>query len=539
MPRGGRKVNGNLQGASGNRVSTPAAWVYARGIMESVHDEVHRLRQRERQLVEITSMLSVVTDTTTLLEKIMTSLRLATLSDAGSLYIVEGESTLRFSVAQNDSRDIPFKAFTLPISPNTIAGYVAQSGEILCFDDVYAINNERPFQFKADFDRQFGYRTRSMLCVPMRNQQQKIVGVVQLINKKRAVEDRIREVADADRVVLSYTPNDIEFLEILASQAAIIIERAALYEGIERLLRGFVESSAASIESRDKITAGHSQRIAAYIVAMAKRINKQTEGFWKDITYSNEEIRELFYAAMLHDIGKIGVREHVLMKENKLTNDRMEMIRLRIEVGIMQDREHEAEWREIWEFLKGVNIPGFLDDDRFNRLQEIAKREVIDSQGVAHPLLDAFELENLSVRRGNLTDAERKEIESHVVHSAEILQVIPWTDNLKRVPVIAGSHHEKLNGKGYPQGLTKDEIPFEGRMLAVLDVFEALTAMDRPYKPAMPIAKAIEILRAEAKFGGLQSEIVEFFVQEKIHDVIPEDQRRHFTLTSEEILALE
>jgi HD-GYP domain-containing protein (c-di-GMP phosphodiesterase class II) len=507
--------------------------------MESVHDEVHRLRERERQLVEITSMLSAVTDTNTLLEKIMTSLRLATLSDAGSLYIVEGEATLRFSVAQNDSRDIPFKAFTLPISPNTIAGYVAQSGEILCFDDVYSINGDRPFQFKADFDRQFGYRTRSMLCVPMRNQQQKIVGVVQLINKKRNVADRIQEAADADRVVLTYTPDDIEFLEILASQAAIIIERAALYEGIERLLRGFVESSAASIESRDKVTAGHSERIAAYIVAMAKRINRTTEGFWKDINYTPEEIRELFYSAMLHDIGKIGVREHVLMKENKLTNDRIETIRLRIELEIMNDRERETEWREIWEFLKGVNIPGFLDDDRFNRLQEVAGRSVRDSQGAARPLLDEFELENLSVRRGNLTDAERKEIESHVVHSAEILQVIPWTDNLRRVPIIAGSHHEKLNGKGYPRGLTKDEIPFEGRMLAVLDVFEALTAMDRPYKPAMPLAKALEVLRSEAKFGGLQEEIVEFFIQEKIHDVIPEEQRRHFTLNAEEILALE
>lgn len=496
------------------------------------------LRMRQRQLVEITAMLTSETDMSRLLEKIVTSLRHVTNSDAGSLYIVEGGDHLRFSVAQNASKEIPFKSFTLPISPTTIAGYVAQSGEPIAFPDVYHIDPHLPFEFKADFDRQFGYRTKSMVAVPLRNRDLEVVGVVQLINKKSSPHARIHDEASADAVVQPYTDADIEFLNMLAAQAAIIVERAALYDGIERLLRGFVESSAKSIESRDKTTAGHSQRIAAYTVVMARRINHCDEGFWKDIRYTDDEIRELFYAAMLHDIGKIGVREYVLTKANKLTDDRMETVRLRIELEIARRPQRAEELRGAWEFLKIVNIPGFLDDAKFARLQEVGAILIADAEGAERPLLDAFELENLSVRKGNLTDQERKEMEGHVVHSAEILKKIPWTDDLKRVPQIAGSHHEKPNGKGYPQGLPKDQIPFEGRLLAVIDVFEALTAMDRPYKPAMPIPKALEILKKEAEFGGLQQEMVDFFIDHKVYEIITDDQRRNFTLTADEILAL-
>lgn len=507
--------------------------------MSDVQEEVRKLREREARLLEITALMSSATDLNQVLDRIVTCLRSVTCSDAGSLYLVENNQTLRFTVTQNDSKDIPFRTFSFPISPNTISGYVAQTGKPLAFDDVYLLDGSQPFTFKSDFDRQIGYRTKSMLTVPMCNRQQKVVGVVQLINKKIGAEEKIQTPLCADRVVIPYDDDDVEFMTILSAQAAIVIERASLYEGIERLLRGFVESSAKSIESRDRTTSGHSQRIAAYMVVLAKRVNKQAEGFWKDIKYTQEQIRELFYSAMLHDIGKIGVREYVLTKANKLSVNRMETLHLRIMLEIMHDRSREAEWMETWEFLKTVNIPGFLDDEKYNRLMDISRRPVRDLHGVARPLLDPMELENLAVRRGNLTDSERKEIESHVVHSSEILKKIPWTDNLLRVPMIAGSHHEKLNGKGYPLGLTKDEIPFEGRMLAVADVFEALTAMDRPYKPAMPIPKAYEILRADARAGGLQPEIVEFFIEQKIADVISDELRKSFTLNSEEILALE
>ncbi len=500
--------------------------------------EIARLEDREKKLIEITAMLSSVCDLSTLLEKIVESLRAATHSDAGSLYIVENEDTLLFSVAQNDSKEIPFKAFKLPISPKNIAGYVAQSGTLIRFEDVYQIDESHPFRFNADFDRTFGYRTKSMVAVPMRNRQGRIVGVVQLINRKKDFATRLDSPDDVERSTEPYSDEDVEFLEILASQAAIAIERQSLYEGIERLLRGFVESSAKSIESRDKVTGGHSQRIAAYMVVLAKRMTRAEEGPLKDVAFSPEQVRELLIAAMLHDIGKIGVREHVLNKQNKLTDDRMETIRLRIEIAALCEPETRASWEEAWTFLKEVNIPGFLDDDRHTRLQEVAKREAPDGRGGRRPLLDEFELENLAVRRGNLTDAERKMIESHVFHSEKILSAIPWTENLRQVPLIAGTHHEKMNGKGYPKGLAGEEIPIGGRMLAVVDVFEALTAQDRPYKRAMPVERALEILRSDAKAGALDTAIVEFFIGNRCYEVVTDEMRKGFALSAEEILAL-
>lgn len=502
-------------------------------------EEIVKLKTREKMLVEMTTLLSDKMELSQLLERIVSGLRTMTGSDAGSLYVVENGDTLRFSVAQNDSKDIPFSSFTLPISHATISGYVAHSGETLRFDDVYKLDSSRPFSFNNAFDKKFGYRTKSMIVVPMRNNKNEIVGVVQLINKKKDSFRLIERPELAEELVVPYTDEDEDFLKILSAEAGIAIERSSLYEGIERLLTGMIESSAASIESRDKTTAGHSQRIACYMVVLSKRINKATEGFWKDINFTSEQIRELFYAAMLHDIGKIGVREHVLIKANKLTDNRMRTIYMKICLEVMHDPSRRGELMEIWEFLQKVNIPSFLSDADFSRLTDISKLQVRDVDGAASPLLDELEFENLAVRRGNLTDSERKEIESHVAHSLEILKRIPWTDDLQRVPIIAGTHHEKLNGKGYPKGLTKDEIPFEGRMLAVCDVFEALTAMDRPYKKAMPVEKALEIIQMEAKAQSLQKEIVDFFTEQRIYECVSDELRKNFSLNSDQILAME
>ncbi|MBL4889535.1 MAG: GAF domain-containing protein [Candidatus Lindowbacteria bacterium] len=505
-----------------------------------VAEENARLKRREKMLVEVTSMLTQQTELSDLLERILTRLRSITDSDAGSLYIVVNHEELRFAVAQNDSKDIPFSSFTIPLSPETVSGYVAMSGETERFDDVYAMDPSLPFKFGAGFDKKFGYRTKSMMVVPMKNAKEEVVGVLQLINKRKAGAVGPINKDTVDEMVCAYTGDDEDFLWILAAQAGMAMERAALYDGIEKLLQGMIESSSASIESRDKTTAGHSQRIAGYMVALAKRINKETEDpFWKNIHYSPVQIRELFYSALLHDIGKIGVREYVLTKANKLPDATMETIKLRIELEIMQDFSKKDEWLEVWEFLEGVNLPVFLTDDKFDRLQEISEMKVRGINGSEKLLLSAYELENLAVRKGNLTASERVEIESHVAHSLDILKKIPWTDDLKRVPMIAGTHHEKLSGKGYPLGLVGDDIPFEGRMLSVCDIFEALTAKDRPYKKAMPVDKALEILGFEVKANALQKEIVDFFIEKKVYNVISDALRKDFTLSSDEILALE
>lgn len=507
--------------------------------MKELLGEIAKLREREQRLIELTNLLVGEIELDELLDRVVTGLRSVTDSDGGSLYLAENKTELRFAVAQNDSKDIPFSTFKIPIDHNSIAGYAAATGETLRFDDVYQIEPSQPFQFSSSFDERFDYRTMSMLVVPLQTRNGKTVGVVQLINKKKDPSAKLSDSSTAAEQIVSYSQEDADFLNIVACQAALAIERAQLYDGIEKLLRGMVEASAASIESRDKTTAGHSQRIAGYTVAFAKRINKCNEGFFKGIHFTDDQIRELFYAAMLHDVGKIGVRENVLTKANKLSNDRLETIHLRIGMQIIREPEKKECWENIWNFIKEINIPGFLPDDKLEKLTEYRQIIVTDHEGEDRPLLDDFEFENLSVRKGNLTAAERIEIESHVAHSLSILNQIPWTDDLKRVPIIAGTHHERLSGKGYPNGLTKDEIPFEGRMLAVVDVFEALTAMDRPYKPAMPIDKAIEILGFEVKGGGLQKEIVDFFVDNKVYEVISDKQRQNFTMTSDELMALE
>jgi len=508
-------------------------------ISQNYQKEIASLKSRDKLLLEITSLLTSAKSLDSLLETIVSSLCNVTNSDAGSLYILEGKEKLKFAVALNKSKSIPFKSFTLKISKENIAGYVVLTGAPISFDDVYLIPADSPYKFNSEFDKKFNYKTKSMVTIPMKNRIGKVVGVVQLINKKRDSSILLNSVKDTEQNVISFSEADIEFITLLASQAAIAIERQSLYDGIERLLRGIVESSAKSIESRDKVTGGHSQRIAAYMVVLAKRISKCNEGIFKDKHFSSEEIKELFIAAMLHDIGKIGVREYLLNKQNKLTDNRMKVIRKRIEMQIMHEPSRKEEWEENMKFIKEINTPTYLDDARFKKLMELKEVKVKNYKNEDEPLLMDFELENLSIRKGNLTEAERKQIEMHVAHSESILSTIPWTEDLSKVPLIAGTHHEKLNGKGYPKGLKGNEIPFGGKMLAVVDIFEALTALDRPYKRAMSIEKALEIIRVEAKNGALDSDIIEFFIHYKCYDVITDEMRKKFTLTAEEILALE
>lgn len=488
-----------------------------------------------KRLCEIGKAIAAETDLDTLLDKIVTGARELSQSDAASLYIVEKEAEekkLRFAVTQNATVSVPFKAFTMPISTSTMSGYVAATGMALRIPDVYTLPEGVPYAFSDAFDKKIGYRTKSMLVVPMENRGGETVGVLQLINKMDGAG------------VIPYDDDDVDILSALAAQAGILIERAALYRSIERLLRGFVEAAAQAIESRDKTTSGHSKRIATYMVVLAKRMTKASDGPFALVRFTHDEIREIFYASLLHDIGKIGVREHVLLKADKVSPSKLESIQGRFYYLIEKARQagDEAAMASLAEdlaYIEKINKPGFLKDEDIARIDRIAKIPFTTPAGATRDLLNAEEHESFCVRKGNLTEAERKEIESHVWHSIEFLKRIPWTPDLSRVTEIAGSHHEKLNGKGYPFGLTGEKIPFEGKMMCIIDIFEALTALDRPYKPPMPVEKAIDILRMDAKAGALDPEILEYFVKERVWEVIPDEQRRTFTLTGDEILALE
>lgn len=505
-------------------------------------DEIARLQRLRRELSDVGISLSKGLDLEDLLERIVTDARRIAVADAGSLYVLEdrgGAKVLRFAVAQCDSKEIPFKSFIMTLGAPAAAAAAARTGKPLRFEDAYRIPPETGVTFNRTFDDSIGYRTKSMVAIPMKDQRGDVVGVIQLLNKKTSSEVRIPTPAEAEREVIAFTDEDIEVLSSLASQAGIAIERARLYAEIERLLRGFIEAAATAIDARDKTTSGHSKRIATYMVAFARRLARVRTGPYAGTTFTDEEIRQIFYAAMLHDIGKIGVPEAILVKANKLTDDRLAVIEWRLAAARALHPDRAAEIDDDLAFIRKVNRPGFTPDADVARVQAIGRKTFRDAAGADVPFLDLYEVECLAVQRGNLTKEERVAMEYHVVQTRQILDRIPWTKDLARVPEIAGTHHEMLDGSGYPDRLTADRIPLEGKMMAICDIFEALTARDRPYKPPTPVEKALEIIESMAREGKVDAELFRIFKEERIPDVISDDQRRDFTLTSDQILAIE
>jgi HD-GYP domain-containing protein (c-di-GMP phosphodiesterase class II) len=321
----------------------------------------------------------------------------------------------------------------------------------------------------------------------------------------------------------------VELVNALASQAAVAIENSLLYEDIEKLFEGFVQASVRAIEQRDPTTSGHSNRVATLTEELAKAVNRGGPGKYKGMSFSSTQLREIRYAGLLHDFGKVGVREQVLVKQKKLYPWDLDIIRHRFAyllqgADLQYERERanylathgeknyqEAATRlndirrqrreELQKFLDHIvraNEPTIMPEGSFEELHAINKRTYIDFDGVERPLLRDDEVRFLMIRKGNLDDNERREIESHVTKTFEFLEDIPWTQELKGVPSIAYGHHEKLNGRGYPRRVGADDIPVQTRMMTISDIFDALTATDRPYKRAVPYERALDILSMEA-----------------------------------------
>ncbi len=527
---------------------------------DKLRSHLARIEHQHDRLKAIGVALSAEHDLDKLLDLILLECRNVTNSDAGSLYIKVGKERGRsedgtmlddehlcFQIAQNDSVYVPFKGFVMPVSKENISGYVALTGNVLNIPDAYYMPGNTEFTFSTDFDKQINYRTKSMLVVPMRNKDEEIIGVLQLLNRKIS-SDAIVNPETADDVVLAYTKEDEKLISSLTSQAAVAIEKTQLYQEIEDLFSGFVQATVSSIESRDPTTSGHSRRMAELAIALAEHMNELDTGPFADVHFSAEELKQIYYSGLLHDVGKIGVPEAVLVKENKLLDSNMEVIKYRFYYIKQQQRiqfiQRKAELEKKGDenlaiqlkelenelakqlntldneliLIQKVNFPSFLKDEDLMDLKTIAKKTFISEEGTEETYLSDYELENLSIRKGNLTNDEWKAIQSHVYHTTKMLTHIPWTRDLKRVPEIAGAHHEKMNGAGYPNGISGENIPLEGRILAVVDVFEALVAQDRPYKPAKPIPLAIKILCSMAEDNHLQKEIVDLFINDKIYE---------------------
>lgn len=514
--------------------------------------DLSELAQELQELNLIGVKLSAERDTDALLELILTKAREITRSDAGSLYLVEEDEDanlrLRFKLAQNDSLHVPFKEFTLPISHQSVAGHVALTGQVQNLEDAYTPPPGSPFQINLAFDRQVGYRTKSMLVIPLKTQKDEVIGVLQLINCKPDPTQRFASPGEIERTVIPFSARHQDLAASLASQAAVALENSRLYKNIQTLFEGFVKASVTAIEARDPTTAGHSFRVADLTGGLAEAVDRVETGPFRTIRFTPEEMQEIRYAAILHDFGKIGVREQVLVKAKKLYPHHLELVKQRAEIikqGLelrysqkkiayllergrerfaeqfsADDAEMAALVQEIDDYLKAVvmaNEPPVIPEDFATSIQQIALKSFTDHLGNTRAIITPQEARILSIPKGSLTEEERVEIESHVVHTFQFLTQIPWTKELKRVPDIARAHHEKLNGSGYPYGMRADEIPIQSKIMTISDIFDALTAADRPYKKAVPLERALDILEYEKKAGAIDSALLNLFIDAKVY----------------------
>jgi HD-GYP domain-containing protein (c-di-GMP phosphodiesterase class II) len=513
---------------------------------------LNRYRYELGELIECARAIETERDIDKLLGLILEKSRFITGADAGSIYVVEGnpsgERQLRFKLSQNDSVKFDSREFTIPLSTRSMAGAAALYAKPTNIVDVYDMPPGTPFGFDRSFDDKVGYRTRSVLCMPLVSRENEVIGVIQLINKKRDKEKRLFTKECVDEQVIAFDERSQELVGTLAAQAGISLENAMLLEEIRRIFEGFVAASVDAIEARDPTTSGHSRRVADLTVGLAKAVERVETGPYREVVFTKEDLREIEYASLLHDFGKIGVREQVLVKAKKLYDSEFMLLQQRIEFAIRSleveilnrklrlmeqgaperdlarlEAELESRRGELYagfEAVESANEPTVLKGGDFSKIEALAKQTYATLSGEVRPLLTPAEVTSLSVTRGSLTPGEIDEIRSHVSHTYDFLSAIPWGKSFRRVPIIAGAHHEKLNGTGYPNRLRAEEIPLQSKLMSISDIFDALTASDRPYKRAVPVDKALDILGFEVKDKHLDGDLVKIFYEARVWEPV-------------------
>ena len=511
-------------------------------------DTVESLYTRLEQLNDIGTSLSGEHDIDRLLEKILLAVKGITHADGGTLYTVAPDGRhLNFRIVRTDSLSIayggqggaplPSHFKDLPLylddgQPNDhmVAAHVALSGETANIPDAY--KDER-FDFSGTrrFDAATGYRSTSFLTVPMKNHEGEVIGVLQLLN-----------AIDPDtRAVRPFTPGDQRLAESLGSQAAVALTNRQLIAQLETLFESFVQLIDTAIDEKSPYTGGHCARVPELTMLLAEAVNRTTEGPLAGFTLTDKDRYELRISALLHDCGKITTPVHVVDKATKLETifDRIELVATRFAAlkakaqaqmwRAVATGEAEAEARERCEaqcrqmdedlaFLRQANRGSErMDDAALERVREMAQRyQWTDEQGREQPLLNDNEVENLSIRAGTLTAAEREVINHHIVATIQMLEKLPWPKHLARVPEYAGGHHERMDGKGYPKGLKRDEMSLQARMMGIADIFEALTAADRPYKAPMKLSQALKIMQNFKDNGHIDPDLYDVFVAQQV-----------------------
>lgn len=505
---------------------------------------------RLNELNAIGAALSNEKNIDVLLEYILLAAKKITNADAGTLYLVDSErQVLTFEIMRTDSlgvqmggttgKRIPFPPIQMYIDgqPNLamVVTYAALRGETINIEDAYLVEG---FDFSGtkNFDAKTGFRSQSFLTVPMRNHESEIIGVVQLINA----------IDPVSKTVKSFSQDDQQLLESLTSQAAIALSNRRLIQQLEGLFESFIGLINTAIDDKSPYTAGHCVRVPALTMMLAEAASHaHSEKAWPGFVMTDKEEYELKIAAMLHDCGKITTPVHVVDKSTKLETiyDRIHLVDARFEVLkrdaeitmlraemaaggdaalIEQARQTCTATIEQYEadrkFLRWCNMGSErMADEELERVRKIAKYVWRNEEGEVADFLSADEVENLTIRAGTLTAAEREIINHHIVVTIKLLESLPWPKHLKNVTAYAGAHHERMDGTGYPRGLTRDQMSMQARMMSIADIFEALTAKDRPYKEGKMLTDALNILGKFKLNGHIDPDLFDIFIREKVY----------------------
>jgi len=503
------------------------------------------------QLTRIGLALSAEKNINKLLEVIVDYARDLSHADAGTLYILDDDKEhLRFEIMQNDTMKtriggtsgVEISLPKVPLNTNgkpnysNVSSYTALTGETVNIPDVY---KAREFDFTGpmEYDAATGYRSKSMLVIPMKNHENNIIGVLQLLNSQ------IPETGE----VVAFSKDYVDLVASLASQAAVALTNTQLIQDLKNLFYSFIKSIATAIDEKSTYTGGHITRVVDLTMMIAEGINKTDHGPFKDFLFNEDELEELRLAAWMHDVGKITTPENVIDKSTRLQAifDRTHLIETRFQMitksfeneylqrkiellqnGIIDeskikimDQELAHKIRDLGEelkFIKACNNPGeFMSDEKIDRIKKIAKKNYVSPDG-EHTYLTEDEVENLCIRKGSLTDKERNIIENHAGITLKILNELPFPAKLANVPEFASSHHEKLDGSGYPRGLSEKELSLQSRIMAIADVFEALTSKDRPYKEPMKLSKAVKIMEFMKQDKHIDGDIYDLFLKSRL-----------------------